>query len=368
MNVLFANSIRMFGGGEIWMLRAARALEARGHRVEILCRPGVEFAGRAEAAGLGVVTLPMAGDFDPRTVEATRRILRRRRVDLVLTNMDKELRFAGMAARLAGRTAVVARRGIDHPLKDALRYRFAYNVLADAVIANSEATRRALLRNAPWLAPEKIRVIYNGIDPAPYEGPPATDIRKRWPIAPGHAVIGFVGQLDERKGIADLLAAFERVMREAPGTTLLLVGEGPLRAEIERFAAGAATGGRVILAGFQDGIADIMKQIDVLVLPSLWEGFGIVLIEAMAASKPAITTAVSSMPEIVLDGETGRVVPVRDPGALAAAMLEVLRDPARGRRWGEAGRRRVEEHFGIGAMTDRLEALFDEVVRQKARR
>lgn len=114
----------------------------------------------------------------------------------------------------------------------------------------------------------------------------------------------------------------------------------------------------IILAGFSSRIEEVMRDIDLLVLPSLWEGFGIVLIEAMAAGKPCVTTQVSSMPEIVIDGETGRVVPVRDSEALGAALIEVLSDPARAAAWGAAGRRRVEQHFTLERMIDQLESLF----------
>lgn len=358
----------MFGGGEVWMLRALDELKNRGHTVVLLCRPQTELAARAEEQGITVFRIKVRGDFGPLTILRTVRLLKKEKVDVVLTNMDKELRFAGIAAKLSGYGVVIPRRGIDYPLKNKLHYRLSYNWLAHCIIANSQATKAALLRNAPWLDPQRIHVIYNGIDPRPFEQPSEAEIRSSLKVAHDEPLIGFVGQLDERKGIACLLEAFARTAAKFPRAHLLLAGEGPLKAEIERFAGQAGLSGRIHLPGFQKNMVEVMKAIDLLVLPSLWEGFGIVLIEAMTAGKPVVTTNVSSMPEIVVEGETGRLVPVNDSPALSAAMNELLENPALAKQWGENGRKRVKEKFTIQRMIDQLEKLFEQATRQNDRK
>lgn len=362
MKILFANTIQMFGGGEVWMLRALTALRQRGHTVALLCRPGTLVGERAEALGLTVHYLAVRGDLGPVTILRAARLLRRHGYEIVLTNMDKELRFMGFAAKLAGGCRVIARRGIDYPLKNRLRYRFSYNFLATAVIANSEATKRALLRNAPWLDPQRVHVIYNGIDPAPFRQPGEGNFRRHIGVEPGVPLIGFVGQLDERKGLQSLLPAFLQAHSRLPQCRLVLVGEGPLREWIENWRRQNGLTEALLLAGFHDRIEEVMRDIDLLVLPSLWEGFGIVLIEAMAAGKPCITTQISSMPEIVVDGETGRVVPPGESEALAAALIETMGNSDRAAAWGEAGRRRVEAHFTLDRMIDHLETLFASLI------
>ncbi|MBN1541606.1 glycosyltransferase, partial [candidate division KSB1 bacterium] len=300
----------------------------------------------------------MRGDFDPLTILHTAALLRREKIQIVLTNMDKELRFAGLAAKLLGGCAVIPRRGIDYPLKNRLHYRLSYQHLAQAVIANSQATKRALLRHAAWLDPDKIHVIYNGIDPAPFTGSADKNLRRSWGIPETEPVIGFVGQLDERKGIKELLPAFARVVKEIPQAHLVLCGSGALETQIRTFSRENRLSERLHLLGFCRDMVDVMKSIDCLVLPSYWEGFGIVLIEAMAAAKPCVTTNISSMPEIVVDGETGRVVPVADVDALTNALIEILRDPVLSRKYGCRGQLRVAEKFTIARMIDQLEALF----------
>jgi len=363
MRILFANTIQMFGGGEIWMLRTLSGLRRRGHRVFLLSRPGVELQRRAQQMGIPCYAMRVRGDFGPLSILRAFRLLRRLRIDAVLTNMDKELRLIGTAARLAGPVVVLPRRGIDFPLKDRLHYRLSYTRLAHGVIANSNATAKALRRNAPWLDPGNIHVIYNGIDPVPFSRARPLPLRERLKLRPGARILGFAGQLDERKGLIPLVNAFALSAREQPRAHLVLAGTGPLRGEIVESARRLGIVERIHLLGFLPQIEPFMAALDALILPSLWEGFGLVLIEAMAAGIPAITTAVSSMPEIVLDGRTGRVVPPGDEKAMARAIVELLSDRGKAALWGQQGRERVLSHFTLDRMLDQLEQLFQEKCR-----
>jgi glycosyltransferase involved in cell wall biosynthesis len=359
MNILFINSIQMFGGGEIWMLRTLTALQKRGHTVHLLCRPGTMLAQRSRAACISTHTMPIKGDLGPVTIWRTKRLLQKLGIEIILTNMDKELRFAGLAAKWAGGVPLVSRRGIDYPLKDRLHYRLSYNWLATMVVANSQATKDSLLRYAPWLSPDRVKVIYNGIDPEPFMEPTALDLRRQLGLDRESKLIGFVGQLDERKGWHTLLPAFVQTARRHANAHLVAVGVGSLQEWIKHYAVEQGIADRVHLLGFRDDIVDIMKNIDMLILPSLWEGFGIVMVEAMAAAKPVIVTNVSSMPEVVVEGQTGHVVPVRDPAALAKAMLRLLEDQALAQRMGLAGQQRVLEHFTMNHMVDQYESLLN---------
>jgi glycosyltransferase involved in cell wall biosynthesis len=358
MRILFINSIQMFAGGEIWMLRTLRALQERGHQVWLCCRPEAEIGKRATAQGLKVEPLKFSGDFNPLVILRLARLMKRERIEVVLTNMDKELRVGGIAAKIAKGPIVIPRRGIDYPLKNRWRYRWAYNFLAARIIANSLATKRALLLNAPWLDPDRIEVIYNGIDIKPFAQTSSPDLRLQWGVKPDEPLLGFVGQLDKRKGIHVLLAAFHRIKRAVSKTKLVLAGRGPLREMIESEVKKHGWDNAVLLPGFCDDAVAVMQAIDVLLLPSLWEGFGIVLIEAMAAGKPAISSNTSSMPEIIVDGQTGYLVPPGDDGALANRAIQLLQNPAWREQFGRAARQRVAEFFTMDRMIDRLENLF----------
>lgn len=340
------------------MLHTLRALQQRGHEVWLCCRPGVEVGDRAAEMGIPVKLIAFGGDFGLINIVRLWWFMQRHRIDVVLTNMDKELRLGGVAARLAQVPAIIPRRGIDYPLKNRWRYRFAYNFLATRVIANSQATKRSLLRHAPWLNPERIDVVYNGIDPSPFATPTGRDLRREWGIAKGTPLLGFVGQLDERKGIGVMLTAFRDIVQALPEARLVIVGRGPLQEMVESEMRMHGWQQAIVLTGFEDDIASVMQAIDVLLLPSYWEGFGIVLIEAMAAGKPAISTLTSSMPEIVTDGETGFLVQPGDAEALASRAVQLLNDNGLRRRLGTAAQQRVKEMFTLDRMISRLEKLF----------
>jgi glycosyltransferase involved in cell wall biosynthesis len=281
--------------------------------------------------------------------------------------MDKELRFGGLAARIAGRVAVVPSREVDYPLKNKLRYRFTYNVLADHVLANSESTRRTLLASAPWLRAERVEVVYKGIDPAPYlDRPEEGDaIRRELGIPASAPVVGFVGQIIRRKGIPDVIACMPQVVERVPGVRFLFAGEGALLEDLKANSKMPGLDGHVVLAGFRRDVPAVMKAIDLLILPSIVEGFGYVLVEAMAAGKPVVATRVSSIPEIVRDGETGVLVEVNDPDHLTEAIVAVLADRSRALEMGRRGREVALEKFTLDAMLDRTEAVFREQARAK---
>ncbi len=360
MRIVFINSIKMFGGGEIWLLRTMNALSERGHKVCLICRPNVPLESRAKNAGFKVHTVRMRGDLDPIVISKIWIILRRFRADVVCTNMDKELRLGGSAARLAGVKAVVPRRGSDYPLKNTLAYRWSYETLADGIIANSKSTKQTLLKNAPWLNPRKIRVIYNGIDTRPFQTVSQSDMHESLNIPKNRFLVGFVGLLDKRKGLTTLLTAFEQLLDDLPESHLLITGEGELETALRRQSHPFLN--HVTFTGFREDIPEIMNTIDVLVLPSLWEGFGIVLIEAMAASTPVITTRISNMPEIVTDGHDGLLVPINDPTELKNAMLRFATDSAFRKKTGQNGQETVNQRFTIDRMIQEMESYFKSLI------
>jgi glycosyltransferase involved in cell wall biosynthesis len=360
LRVLFINSIQMWGGAEVWLMDVMHGLTRRGHAVTLACRPGTILEENARGEGFDVVPLAMRSDFDPVVVWKTMQLMRARRIDVVSTNMDKELRFGGLAARLAGKVAVVPSREVDYPLKNRLRYRFTYNCLADHVLANSVSTKRSLLMKAPWLSPDRIEVIYKGVDPAPYQSDNGEGraLRSELGIDPAAPVVGFVGQIIERKGIPDLVWSMPRVVERFPDVRFLLVGEGQLTEFVLSKTRELGVSDHVVHAGFRKDIPAVMKAIDLLVLPSVVEGFGYVLVEAMAAGRPVVATNVSSIPEIVQHGKTGILVDVHQPDQLAEGMVAVLGSPGRGGDMGERGRRVMLEKFTLERMIDQLEGSF----------
>jgi glycosyltransferase involved in cell wall biosynthesis len=223
------------------------------------------------------------------------------------------------------------------------------------IIANSHATKKYLVENGVRL--EKIEVIHNGVDTRGYTGNHlGSAIRTEFGLDSAKLVT-MVGRLHPQKNHRLLIEAFAQLHARLPQTKLLIVGEGPLEEEL-RMLGRAQAPGAIIFAGARSDIPAIMAASDLVMLPSRWEPFGIVLVEAMSAGKPVIGTAVDGIPEVIVDGKTGLLVRPGDAAALADAMFGLLNDPARATRMGELGRARARRQFDIRKAVADLQLLY----------
>jgi glycosyltransferase involved in cell wall biosynthesis len=232
---------------------------------------------------------------------------------------------------------------------------------AAAVIAISEAVAQFMERRGVGTAPGQMETIFYGIDIGAYGRVPAAeiaDLRDQWGAERDTLLIGFVGRLVPQKSIETLIHAFALLRRKTRcDAKLVIVGSGPLQSALRSFARNEGVSDRVVWAGFHENIPAVMRAFDVFALTSLFEGFGLVLIEAMAARKPVVATRVSAIPEVVVDGETGLLAEVKSAKSVAEA-LERLLDPAMRERLGSAGGRRAFEHFTLERMCQATDAVY----------
>jgi glycosyltransferase involved in cell wall biosynthesis len=357
MRVLLSNASFKWGGVHQITDQLATGLRQRGHDVSLICRPGSLLEQRLRDR-FPCEPLARGMDFSPHAIFRIGRALRRIRPDVVLTMMDKDLRLTGAAARLHG-IPVIARRANDRPIGSGLYARLVYDYIVSHHVANSEATRRTLLESAPWLKPASITVIHNGIDVQAIDAA----VPAALPIDQTGVVFGFIGRLDQRKGTRDLLDAWPGVSAALEDASLVIVGKGFLEQEV---ADRARTLERVTYLGYRADVASVLKAVDVVVVPSLWEGFGLIAAEALAAQRPVIASDASSLPEIVRHEREGWLVPPAQPTALAAAMIAAARAPEARARMGKAGRERVEQHFSLDRMVGDYERLLQNIVHQNA--
>lgn len=368
MRLLFATSIKTWGGGEEWMLSAATGLASRSHDVTLLGRPRSAIVKRARAAGLSVVETPFCCDADALSFLRTLRLCRKRDVQAVVLNMDRVLRVAGTAARVAGVRVVLPRRGSEFPLKRGPLYRWSYRRIATGVIVNSLATERTLCRDLPWRPAGRIRVLPNGVDVERFERTrPRSETRRALDLSEDEPVLIAVGELTTRKDPDALLDALSRLRTRGLRPWLLFAGEGAERPRLQRRAEELGLADRVRWLGFRTDVPDLLAAADLLVHAARVEGFGYAVAEAMAAGLPVVATNASSLPEIVVDGETGLLFPPGDADALAAAIEIYLTTPARGARDGARGRGRVHAEFSRSRRLEELEALLREEIEGSGR-
>ena len=357
-NLLFINSITIYGGGEVWMITAMKEFIKRGYDVTLVCKNEAAIIHHSIEAGIETIPINISGDLNPLTIFKLYNIFRKKSVNVVIANTGKDLRLSGMAAVFLKNIKVIARQGIDYPLKNNIRYKIAYNNLADKIVANSEATKSTMLKSAPWLKAERVKVIYNGVNPDLYKRERTKDLRNKFGFSEDDFVIGFVGRLSIQKGIIYALEGFKIINEKHNNVGLLICGDGELKSDVEKFISENQLEQKIHLAGFRKDIPDIMKTIDILLTPSLWEGFGIVLIEAMASGKPCVAANTSSIPEIVEDVVNGLLVPPEDSQSIAESLIRMISNPQLVRQMGQAGIETVEKEFTIEKMIKEYESIF----------
>ncbi len=362
MNIVFVNSMRSFGGGERWILEAAEGLGRRGHDVSVAARTGSALAARARAAGLPLVELPMRGDLDVVSVVRLARWLGRRAADVVNVSIERAVRIGCAAARLAGRPAVIERRGLDLPLKPSLLNRMVYERCVARVMANCDAVRRGVVATGV-VPPAKMVVVRNGIDPRRVTRGGGAGFRAEFGIAEDAPVVLVVGRLVRDKGHLDAVRAFSTVVSREPSARLLIVGGGKLYGEIRDFAESLVPPGRVVLTGERSDVPAALDAADVLLVTSLREGMPHVVLEAMVAGTPVVATSVAGIPEMIEDGRHGLLVPAGQPARAAEAILALLLDRSLAERLAAEAGRRVRSEFSLEAMIDATERCFEEARR-----
>jgi glycosyltransferase involved in cell wall biosynthesis len=356
------------GGAEQLVLMTAPRLQREGFEVTVACLKGWGPVGdELEARGVRGVALGARRPFDPRVAGRLLSILRRDRIQI----LHAHLFLANVAARLLGRMAgvpVVITSHHDTDLWMGPHHRLLESLtapLSDAVVACSEAVRH-WARERYGLRPGLVRTLHNATEipaPGPDDAAARARVRRELGAADADLLVGAVGRLDEpKKGIPIFLAAARLLAREFPRVRFAVVGEGPSRQALEARAAREGVSHRTVFAGERRDIHRVMRAFDLFVQPSLWEGFGVTLLEAMAAGTPIVATRVGGVPEVVLHGETGILVPPGDPEALAAAAAGLLRDRDRAAALARAGRGRVESEFRIDRLVAETAALYRELL------
>jgi glycosyltransferase involved in cell wall biosynthesis len=272
--------------------------------------------------------------------------------------------FVGLlAARLAGSAFVFTRHHSDHNVRLGKHWHTRIDGWcgrrADKVIAVSEATRR-IMTDVERVPASKISTVYNGAELLQPPPPGSVETLRRRLGLGDEAVCLMMARLHEEKGHRVLFDALPGVLPHAGPLAVLLAGDGPHREQLESEVRCRGLNTVVRFLGRRHDIPELISLSSVVVLPSLAESFGFAALEAMSLGRPVVASTTGGLPEVVVDGETGLLVPTGDVGALASALSRIIKAPEWGRSLGEEGRRRAA-HFSVERMMQGYEAVYDAI-------
>jgi glycosyltransferase involved in cell wall biosynthesis len=366
LNILLTNATDIYGGGEYFVLELASALRQSGHGVWVCCKPANLLADKCRDRGIPVLPL----DFPPRGrllahISRLRRMIREHAIGVIHTNTNYDRTAGAFAARLAGIrhvTSVHSFHSIRHNLTQWLR-----NLAAtDHFIVDGFCVKELLMHH-DGIDHDRITVVHLGVDPEAMrrEERMRAGVRDAFGLRDEHVVIGSVGRLVPMKGQEYLLRAFALLRDAHPEARLLLVGEGELRAGLERAAADHRLDASVLFAGFRDDLPAVYSAFDLYAHPSVEGGgetFPFAVLQALAQQLPVVVTNVGDVAYMVEEGTNGFVVPDRNPEAMASRLRQLLDDPPLRTLMAANSREYLLRYFTLEKMVARIEEIYRSVL------
>ncbi len=354
-----------FTGAAIQLRELALGLHARGHHIVVATRPSPQWRRKTAEANIPHVALPMSHELDMRSVLGIVRLVREHRIQIVHCHKGRARTLALLAGLFEKIPVLVLNRGVSFPLDPWNRLGYTTNRVT-AVVAVSQSIKRGLV--AAGVPARKIEVIYSGTDTDRFHpGVDGNGVRSELGLRPEDFLVTQIGVRSWR-GNDDVLDAMVRVAQVAPQARLLIVGAPPPRiVSLGEKARQRGIEGVTRIVGHREDIPEVLAATNVTVDAS-YAGLGLTgsLRESLAVETPVIGTNLEGIPELVLDGETGLLVPPRNPEALAQAILRVIENPTRAKAMARAGRKRVETLFSTQIKVEKTEELYRRLLAERA--
>jgi len=354
------DTARTWRGGQNQVLLTVMGLRAQGHRTLLVAHAAGELRQRAEE-GLDLIPIAPRTEMDLGAAWKLSRLIRQVRPDIVHAHDPHGVAMAAMALSMSTQLAkppLVAARRVDFHLRGNALSRWKYRQV-DCFICASDAIRRMLV--ADGVPEPRALTVHEGVDVERAAAAPAADLHGEFWL-PHHApIVGNVAALVPHKGQKHLIEAAAIVVQKVPDARFVIAGEGELRPSLERQIKDRHLEKHVFLAGFRPDVLSVHKAFDIFVMSSVTEGLGTSLLDAMACGKPIVGTTAGGIPEVIVDGQTGLLVPPRDPEALARAIVALLTDERARQAMGAAGLARVRERFSVERMVQETLRVYRRV-------
>ena len=353
----FFNTVEEWGGGERWHLDIALHLRSKGHRVMVITRPGAVLGERARKEGITVfeIILKNLSVLNPFILLKLANVYKVNKVDTVVLNLSRDLKCGGISAQMAGVKNIIFRRGSDRKVRNYFINRYFYQKVVTGILTNSQATKRAILSNGVSLVdPDKITVIPNGIDTQKFLDRSFEVIE---PKEKSSFVLGALGRLEPQKNFEFLIPVALALKRRGVPFQFLVGGKGSQEYSLKSTVAKYDLTDVFHFLGFLDNPKDLLMSSDIFLLPSLWEGFGYVIVEASLSELPVIAFDISSNGEVI-NQATGHLTPPHDVATFCDKIVYLYNHPEERKAMGMAGKNFVVEHFESAKIFERIEAYL----------
>ena len=351
LRILHIDPEQRWGGGEAQVLGLLSYLAERGHHNDLLTHPDGRLFQQSQALSVRALPLVVRNDLDFRPVPTLRRLVRDENYDVIHFHTKRAHALSFWLSHGSPGPKYVVTRRMDYPESRSWYTRYLYNRKVDGVIAISGKIRELLIEAG--VERERIRLIHSGIDPRPFETA-ANDCA----VDCERIVVGMIAVLEERKGHRVLLEAARRLKARGCQIGYRLAGEGSLRKSLEETTIQLGLNEDVRFLDFVSDIPAFLNSVDIVVLPSLFEGLGVSVLEAMAAGKAVIASRAGGLAEVVVDAVTGFLVAPGDAEALANAIVKLAGDRSLSREMGQKGKVRLKEHFTMEQMATKNEGYY----------
>lgn len=347
LRLVLINRQIVWGGGEYWTWRASQELLRLGHEIQVVATQRSPLARRLEAEGLPLLEAPPGIGNWFRFKKVLRKAWPSGPPDIWVANALLDLTLVNWIQGPRFRAPVLFVRGQDSPIGHRLTQRLRFRSVS-RIVVNSEATGESFKRSVPWFPPERIHRVFRGIETDHFltyrDSQQVESIRKLLSLPRTGRVVGIIGRIEQQKGHAVLLRALQLL----PEVHLLVVGGGSLQTRLRRLARRLGVDCRCHWTGHVADVRPYLELSDLVVVPSFFEGFGLVAVEAQLMGKPVVASRVSSLPEVIEDGKTGLLIPVGDAPALRWAIARLLDSPALRSQMGRSGRIIAARRFDFG--------------------
>ncbi len=364
LSIAFMNSIPagVWRGGEKWMVNAAAGLAGRGHTVICIGRNRAAWLEKAAARGVETLELPIHSDFDPFIISRLVRLFKKRHIDILCCNFEKDVRLGGIAGRIAKVKKIFVRKGLSL-IYDKLRYRLSYKYIVDDIITPAVFIKKQFAV-FPWLDQDRIHVIPNGVEIPDTALLETGKLRHVAGVKVSDPIVFGAGRIFSQKGFEYFIEALSLLHQQGICAHGAIAGGGEEKT-IEELARRLGIASYVHLLGHREDVLELMYGADVFVLSSIDEGLPNVVLEAMSVGTTVVAADAGGTSEIITDRTDGFIVPVKNAQALAQRIALLVSDAALRKQIGAAGQKTVRERFSIPRMVERVEALFQSTAERR---